>query len=270
MYPNILRKVFSEPWLVLPATHQAIQQTLLETIQKKADHRMESSPFAETTSDYYKTLPDGVAYVQLYGVIGKHLSGMEMACGGCSLDYSLKGLIEADKDPAVKSILLDISSPGGTVTGVAEFANMIKRISATTPVYAFTENLCCSAAMWIASACSAIIATPSATVGSIGVYMAWFDDTAKNEKEGRELILFEAGDHKAIGLRPPTAEEREMLQAEVEELHEEFKAAVREGQGDIEDSTMQGLTYSGSEGVNLGLVDALVICFDDALELINS
>ena len=246
MYPNILRKVFSEPWLVLPATHQAIQQTLLESIQKRIDERIPTSykgwDGEERKISHYEVMREEIAYVKLYGVIGKHLSGMEMACGGCSLDYALKGITEAAKDPNIKQIVLDISSPGGTVTGVPEFAKVIKQISAEKPIYAFTENLCCSAAMWIASACTAIIATPSATVGSIGVYMAWFDDTAKNKKEGRELILFEAGDHKAIGLRPPTAEERKMLQAEVEELHEDFTSPLSEKDAPMSRDSIHGRT----------------------------
>ena len=278
MYPQIFQKVFSQPWLVLPQTHKAIQQTLLERVQgnepilPKADDRYPHevmTEFGAMAIEYYSTFRNDIAYVKLYGVIGKHLSSLEMMCGGCSLDHALQGLLDAEKDSKIKYIVLDISSPGGVVTGVAEFGKMIQRISQTKPVFAYTENMMCSAAMWIGSCCQRVISTPSAIIGSIGVYMAWFDETKKNEKEGRDLMLFEAGNHKAIGLRPPTAEEKEMLQNEVEQLHEDFKNVIRENRPDVEDSTMEGLTYKGSEAVELGLVDDLVYCFDDCLDLIS-
>jgi ClpP class serine protease len=148
-------------------------------------------------------------------------------------------------------------------------AHLIREIKASKEIFAFTETLMGSAAMWIASACSGILATPSSKVGSIGAYLAFEDHTARNEAAGVKLLLFEAGKHKAIGLRPPTAEESAMLQDRVEAIHEDFKASILIERPSVKDSTMQGLVYSGIEAETLGLVDAVVMSFDEALQAIS-
>jgi signal peptide peptidase SppA len=266
MLPIIMQKVFSEPWLIMPQAHEAIQQSLL-------NHMLDPKAFAglEEKSEEAPKLSagSGVAYVQLYGVVGKHLSGMEMACGGCSVDQVAADLRAAAADPTIDKILLDVDSPGGTITGVPELAHLIREIKVDKPIYAFTEALMGSAAMWIGSACSGIIATPSSKVGSIGAYLAFEDHTERNEANGSKLLLFEAGKHKAIGLRPPTTEESGMLQDRVEAIHEEFKASILIERPSVIDSTMQGLVYSGIEAESLGLVDAIVMSFDEALKAVS-
>ncbi len=266
MYPIIMQKVFSEPWLIMPQAHEAIQQSLLNHIAdpKAMDglqHEQEQPQIQDTASN--------IAYIQLYGVVGKHLSGLEMACGGCSLDKVSAELQAAADDPSIDKILLDVDSPGGTITGVPELAHLIREIKAETPIFSFTDSMMGSAAMWIASASSGILATPSAKVGSIGAYMAFHDNSAKMEKDGTKLLLFEAGKHKAIGLRPPTEEESAMLQSRVEAIHDDFKTSILMERPNVDDSTMQGLVYSGIEAEGLGLVDAVVMSFTEALQAIS-
>lgn len=151
--------------------------------------------------------------------------------------------------------------------GVPEFSAMVRRAREVKPVVAYTETLMCSAAMWIASQAEIIIATPSARVGSIGVYRTWLDDSQANALEGFKRELFEAGKHKAAGIRPITEEERSMFQAEVDRIHEEFKTEVRRYR-DVPDEAMEGLVYFGEEALQMGLVDAFVDCFTDLEEVI--
>lgn len=260
-----MQKVFSEPWLIMPQAHEAIQQSLLSHIaDPKAFMGLEDQGGSQVLST-----GSNVAYVQLYGVVGKHLSGMEMSCGGCSIDQVAAELQAAAADPAIDKILLDVDSPGGTITGVPELAHLIREIKATKDIFAFTETLMGSAAMWIASACTGILATPSSKVGSIGAYLAFEDHTERNEANGTKLLLFEAGKHKAIGLRPPTSEESKMLQDRVEAIHEDFKTSILIERPNVSDDTMQGLVYSGIEAEALGLVDAVVMSFDEALKAIS-
>lgn len=266
MYPIIMQKVFSEPWLIMPQAHEAIQQSLLNHVN---DSKIMDGINHEQEQEQTQQTGENVAYIQLYGIVGKHLSGMEMACGGCSLDKVSAELQAAAADPNIDKILLDVDSPGGTITGVPELAHLIREIKAETPIFSFTDSMMGSAAMWIASASSGILATPSAKVGSIGAYLAFNDNSAKMEKDGTKLLLFEAGDHKAIGLRPPTVEESKILQDRVEAIHEDFKASILIERPSVIDSTMQGLVYSGIEAEALGLVDAVVMSFDEALKAIS-
>jgi ClpP class serine protease len=60
-----------------------------------------------------------------------------------------------------------------------------------------------------------------------------------------------------------------MLQDRVEAIHDDFKASILIERPDVQDSTMQGLVYSGIEAESLGLVDAVVMSFDEALKAIS-
>lgn len=271
-YPHIYHKVFNEPWLIEPTAHRAICQTLLNHGHSpvagvgNGDSRQPEEYKDYLTGrmekiEYYQTLGE-IARIPIYGIIGKHLSLVESLCGGCDLAFFQKGLEQALAADSVKKIVIDINSPGGTVTGVPEFAAMIRRAREVKPLVAYTETLMCSAAMWIGSQAEMVVATQSARVGSIGVYRTWLDDSAANEMDGIKRELFEAGKHKAAGLRPITPEERVMFQAEVDRIHEEFKSEVRRFR-QVPDEACEGLVYYGEEAQKMGLVDAFVDCFTD-------
>jgi len=278
MYPLIINKVFNEPWLLLPSVHRGIQQQLLERMHgyKETDFNLDErlpNDYVDYNGriqniKYFKILRTRIAIIPIYGIVGKHLSSLEMMCGGASLDHALHGLELAARDESITHIVLDLSTPGGTSIGVPELGRMIRKISAIKPVIAYTENMACSAGMWIASQCTHIIATPSAKVGSIGVYMTWFDDTAMMENAGRKLMLFQAGKHKAMGIRPLTPEEEDILQNRVEEMHKEFKDVILSVR-DVPLEAMEGLCYSASEAIDFNLVDSLVDSFDEALDMIE-
>lgn len=269
MYPIITQKVFSEAWLITAAAHESIQQSLINHITNPGQINMLDGVNDLNANE--TTKEGNIFIVSLHGIIGKHLSSLEMACGGCSLDAFAEDLKEGARlaKESGGKVLVDINSPGGTVTGVPEIAHLIRELKKEVDIFAFTDSMMGSAAMWIGSACTNIIATPSAQVGSIGAYMAFIDQSARMEKEGDKLILFEAGLHKAIGLRPPTEAETKMLQEGVDAIHTEFKESILMERPEVADSTMQGLVYKGVEAEALGLVDALVMSFDEALKAIS-
>ena len=72
---------------------------------------------------------------------------------------------QADQDPNVRAILLDIDSPGGSVEMVAEAAAMIA--AAPKSVTAIANTMAGSAAYYLASQADEVVVTPSGMVGSI-------------------------------------------------------------------------------------------------------
>lgn len=278
-YPHIYHKVFNESWLIEPSAHRAICQALMNHEQAPVANRLTGDPRKpEERLDYWSGRLEKIDYyhrmgpvarVPLTGIMGKHLSSLESMCGGCDLAFFQKGLEQAMTDPSVEVIVLDFNSPGGTVLGVPEFGAMVRRAGEVKPTVAYCETLMCSAAMWIGAQCHTIVATPSARVGSIGVYRTWLDDSAANEMEGLKRELFEGGKHKAAGLRPITDEERVMFQAEVDQIHQEFKDAVRSRRPQVPDEAMEGLVYYGEKAQAMGLVDLFVDCFSDLEEVLR-
>ena len=267
MYPLIINKVFNEPWLIDTNTHCAIQQALINHIRGGQAKLFDGEEKTNESKPYQ--IVGQTAIINMFGVIGKHLSGLEMMCGGLSLDKSTALINTAINDSAVENILLHFNSPGGTVTGVYEAGRFISEASQYKPIYAYTETQMCSAAYWLASKCSSIITTPSASIGSIGVYMALMDYSGKMEKDGVKLNLIKSGEFKAMGIKPLTEAEQGILQARVEDIHEQFKTEVNEKRN-VSVEYMEGLTYTGKESINNDLADALVFSLSEALEIINS
>lgn len=211
------------------------------------------------------------ALVPVKGMISKGLTELESLCGACDVHDIEEMLEECHRDPAIKTIILDVDSPGGTSVGVLELANRIKNCS--KEVISFTSNECCSAAYWLASQAGAgFYATPSSCVGSIGVYIAYPDCSEAYKMEGVKMDVIRSGLFKGAGI-PGTsldANQRQMLQDEVDEIHAEFKQSVKSVRSFVEDSSMEGQTFSGKKAAEAGLVTGLVNGFDEMMESLNA
>jgi protease-4 len=272
-YPRIAAALLSARWCITPAALAAIRNTFEAACagRLRADEHM---PMPGQPDDYEEAEPvmdKGILVVPVHGVCARYLSAMETDCGGLDLNDTEKTLREAQADPRVQGIVLHFNSPGGTVTGIPELASLIRTISETKPVIAFTDAQCCSAAYWLASACDSIVVTPTADVGSIGVYSALVDESAAWAQEGYKLELMKAGKHKAMGIPglPLAPEDRALIQSEVNSIYAMFTADVvanraRNGATVAED-TMQGQTFMGGTAVAVGLADRVVGSLTDLL-----
>jgi protease-4 len=198
---------------------------------------------------------DDVAVIAVDGVIGKRVSALERSSGTVDVDDVAGALREAYDNPAVRGIVLDINSPGGTVTGVPELGALVA--SAPKRVVSYTDTMAASAAYWIASQADAFVAAPSATVGSVGVYLALLDESRAYEMNGYRKEVIKSGRIKGIGV-PGTAltdEQRAHLQAATDDLHAQFRAAVRAGRGNVRDEDMEGQDFYGAVAVGAGLIN---------------
>jgi signal peptide peptidase SppA len=274
-YPHIISKVYGEPWVITPDKHLAIR-TLLETRLGESVgtgnfyHSYDGKTHGvEPPEDYDYPEPQrfGNTYViPVYGIIGKHLSSLELACGGCSLDTVAQMLKVARNDSSIDHIILHFDSPGGTVVGVPEAAKLIADIAEEKEVTAYCECLCASGAYWLASQANQFVCTESAAIGSIGVYAVYFDETAALAKEGVKVNPISAGEFKLSGayFKPMTETERNMFQDRVDGIYKKFKEACT-SKRHIDDSVMQGQVLCGTEAANVGLVDGIVEDLEELL-----
>lgn len=209
------------------------------------------------------------AIIPVKGVIGKNLSEMESLCGCCDIHDVEEMLEECERDASIKAIILDIDSPGGTSVGVPELANRIKNCS--KEVISFTGSECCSAAYWIGSQASSFYATPSSSVGSVGVYIAFPDCSEAYKMEGVKMEVIKSGTYKGAGIPGTSLDEnqRKMLQQEVEDIHADFKEAVKSVRSFVEDSSMEGQQFSGKRAAEAGMVTSLINGFDELIQSLD-
>ena len=268
-YPRISAKIYREPWCVTASSHADIRRAF-EQHGAAFAHDITSALELQPEDEPQSVGP--VAVIPIFGVIGKHLSMLETACGGVDLDGTADAIAVAVHDPEVTSILLHFNSPGGTVTGTPELAARIKAAAKVKPVVAYTDNQMCSAAYWLGSQCTAIFASQTADVGSIGVYMALLDESVALAQAGVKVNVVKAGKHKTAGapFQPLSDEDRARFQAEVDFIYAKFTAAVSEQRPDVDEATMQGQSFNGEQAARNGLTDGVVDSLDEMLEHMTS
>lgn len=261
-FVHLLSKITGTPWLI---TEDALTNisALIET--RLAGVAIVGSPLAADRSPLAAdrpappAAPAGVAVIPIHGVIGKRLSPLEMACGGCDIDALETAFDAANADPAISQILLHIDSPGGTVTGVPELAQHIYD-SKSKPVRAISDTLIGSAAYWLASSADEIVVTPTTQVGSIGAVLQVRETIDSKSPDGRtRLRVFRSGADKFAGADAPLTKEQETaLQARVDQLGATFRSDVTRARPSVTPETMTGQVYFGADAKARHLVDAVV------------
>ncbi|WP_229193601.1 S49 family peptidase, partial [Bradyrhizobium brasilense] len=103
---------------------------------------------------------------------------------GSSLTGVAAQVARAADDQDVAGIILDVDSPGGTVSATVEAAGAVAAASTKKPVIAVANTLAVSAAYWIASQAGELVMTPSADVGSIGAMIMHQDIPAGSTRTG--------------------------------------------------------------------------------------
>jgi len=186
--------------------------------------------------------------------------------------------LEELKELNIKILLVNINSPGGTVTATAELENILKNFKKETKVkiYFFTSEILASGGYWIATTADKIFASYGSTIGSIGVGgPSWYyyntplsvssgllGQSIETEK-GIEVFNQSAGQSKDLfnPFRKPKDQEILHLQKIVDEIYEDFITKVSKNRN-IEIKTIRNnigaLIYSSTQAKEKYLIDDVV------------
>jgi protease IV len=178
-------------------------------------------------------------------------------------DRVVRELARHADDPAVRAIVVRIQSPGGVVGPTQEIHDAIVQVRKKgKPVVASMGSIAASGGYYLAAAANRIVANPGTLTGSIGVIMQLAEVEGLLRKVGVRYEVIKSGRFKdaASFARPMTPEERSVLQAVLDDMHDQFVGAVAEGRHLPVDRVRllaDGRVYSGRMAKQLGLVDAL-------------
>ena len=158
--------------------------------------------------------------------------------------------IEAARDdPRIKAVVLEMNSPGGTVTATQMIYLELISLRQEMPVVSFIDSWAASGGFYSVMATDPIFALPSSTVGNVGVWGYVPPDLAVND------VILASGPFKLTA-----SNEAEFLR-ELEGIRQEFIETVFDSRGDriniSKEDLSQGFAYSGREAMNLGLIDHL-------------
>ncbi|ETX11494.1 peptidase S49 [Marinomonas ushuaiensis DSM 15871] len=200
---------------------------------------------------------DVVAMIPMRGVIGAD-SEIE--------SYEFVGLLDsAYRNSQLTGVVIEMNSPGGSPVHSGIIYDAIQTKKQTypeIPIIVVVEDMAASGGYYIASAASEIYADKASLVGSIGVISSGFDASNLLEKLGVERRTFTAGRNKAFldPFTPMTEEATTKWQAVLDETHQQFIKAVKDGRGDrltVTDDVFSGMIFTGYQAVDIGLIDGL-------------
>jgi signal peptide peptidase SppA len=254
------------PWAIEPGWwNNAIAAVKGGTWKAKADWDDDEDDGDGADPEPTYDLVNGIAIIRLRG----HLTKGYSSFGGTSTVEVRRMIRNAANDYSVRGIMLQIDSPGGTCAGTADLAEDIKTADRIKPVFAYAEDLCCSAAYWAASQCRRIFSNVTGMVGCIGTYTVLEDSTGAQDLMGVKWKVVSTGRFKGLGADGKVTDDLVAdVQREINELNAPFLAAVMAGRGRDEawlQTVSDGRTWVGDNAKNLGLVDE-VASFDAAMQ----
>lgn len=178
-------------------------------------------------------------------------------------DDFMKSMTKAYKNPSMKAVILRINSPGGSPVQADYIYNAIdyfRQKHSKIKVYAVCEDICASAAYYVAAAADEIYASPASMVGSIGVIFNGFGFVDAMQKVGVTRRAQFAGKNKNFldPFTPQNPEQENKMQIMLDLVHKDFIDKVKKGRGarlHVNDDTFSGLIWTGIQAKEMGLID---------------
>jgi protease-4 len=199
----------------------------------------------------------GIVYAEGQIIDGE---GDDTTIGGESLSKAIRA---ARNDDKVKAIVMRVNSPGGSAMASEVIRREVELAAKEKPVIVSMGNYAASGGYWISSSADYIFADPNTLTGSIGVFgtvpnLKGF----MNDKLGLTFDEVKTNENSDFGTltKPLSPYQLKMMQKHVTETYDDFITLVSETRNlrkTFVDSIAQGRVWSGSNAIEIGLVDEL-------------
>jgi len=213
----------------------------------------------------YQLTPDGTAIIPLVGPLFADTAAWWLVwiMGGTTYGHLVHCLTRASEDTLVQRIVLDIDSPGGMVTGLAEAAAKMAELAQVKPITAYARGLCASAAYWLASQCTEVVAAPTAPAGCMGVRIDAYVYDRMYSEAGIDHIVITSDDTPRKAPDLTTESGQADLRRQCNVVFDAFVAAVSAGRGVdetwVRESMGQGAVLVGPDALAARLIDRIAI-----------
>lgn len=248
--------VLGQPWAIMPEW--------LSMISAIAQRQFDAPVVAAAQGNRARSgtpglaVKDGVAVIGIIGPIFPRANMMTEMSGATSLAMVQGQFRAALGNPDVRSIVLQIDSPGGVVTGIADFAAEVAAARSLKPIVAVATGDVASAAYWIGSAASSLVVSASALVGSIGI-VAGMSKQVLPDANGE--VTVEIVSSNAPNKRPDPTDSagKTSILGMLDALEHQFIAAAARNRGTTQAAVKsdfgQGGVMVGSAAVKAGMAD---------------
>ena len=187
-----------------------------------------------------------------------------------SSEEVIKQLKKYDKNKNVKSIVIRVESPGGSVAPSQEIYQAIKNIrDSGKPIVVSMGSVAASGGYYLSIGATKIFANPGTLTGSIGVILEYPNYMGLMDKIGVNMTTIKSGKMKDVGspYRKSSSEEERYLQDLIDNTYNQFITAVsleRKITLDEVKEIADGRVFTGLQAYDYGLVDSLGT-YEDAI-----
>ncbi len=248
----------------------ASSATVDKAMVKQFGWNKENKDFSYTSMyDYVVKKPsdtgDAIAVIIANGAI---MDGEETP-GQVGGDTTAMQIREARLDPKVKSIVLRVNSPGGSVSASEVIRDELEAARAAgKPIVVSMGGMAASGGYWISTPANYIVASPNTLTGSIGIFGVI--NTVENSLDSigvhtDGVATSPLADVAVTKSLPP--EVQQMMQLTIENGYKRFVNLVADSRKKTPeqiDAIAQGHVWTGQDAKANGLVDSLGD-FDDAV-----
>ncbi|MGC3305734.1 S49 family peptidase [Pseudomonas aeruginosa] len=216
----------SQPWLMLPEH----LENLLAIAERMGDPQALVTREGERLNKARTvTVRNGVAIVPVTGPIFRYANLFTEISGATSTQVLATDIQRALDDPAVRSIVLNIDSPGGVASGINELAELVYEGRKRKRIVTYAGGYLASAAYWIGSAAQEIVIDETAMAGSIGVIVEAVVQPDGPDKPKRYQVVSRNAPNKRPDVT--TEEGRKKIGETVDALAEVFENKVARNLG---------------------------------------
>ncbi|SUJ04589.1 Protease 4 [Sphingobacterium spiritivorum] len=239
---------------------------LIDEVKKRLNIKDKKKDFSTVSILDYRansTTSEGEGRVAVLYAEGDIVSG-EGESGQIASDKVSRELRKLREDDRVKAVVFRVNSPGGSALASDVIWREVVLTKKVKPVIVSMGDYAASGGYYISAAADSIFAERNTITGSIGVFglIPNFKGLL-NDKLGIHFDGVKTGTYADLMSspdRPLTAEERNIIQLEVNKTYGSFTKKVAEGRklsvANV-DSIGQGRVWTGEQAVEIGLVDRI-------------
>lgn len=221
-------------------------------------------PAADAWGDPLPTMSvsDGIAIIPVIGTLMVNVPDWVKSWGLAITDANdiAEELEEATQRPDVTMAILNIDSPGGESIAGEKLYDAVETFRQSKPIFTYSADgaLICSSAYQCAAPSTAILTGKFSSVGCVGTYMVYLDDSIYWQNMGISFEVFRSGSLKAIGQEGSlTDDQRKYLQSTVDEFGARFRSGVLKYRTGIAAEDLDGQDFLGSIAARKGFTAGL-------------
>jgi protease-4 len=166
------------------------------------------------------------------------------------------------RNEGVKAVVFRVNSPGGSTYVSEQIWKAVAELKKVKPIVVSMGDVAASGGYYISCGANRIIAEANTLTGSIGVFGLFPNATGLFKKldVSTEIVQTNTYGDLMNPARPMRADEKALLQANVDYIYDLFLSRCADGRGKTKeaiDRIGQGRVWTGQQALEIGLVDAL-------------